>query len=130
MERFLDAQLDHVWPQTHTIAFPAEGFADAAQYSETINRLGNLALLESRLNQSAQNKPPSQKAKSVYQHSTMFKRTASLGFQIEAHGWTRSHIEETSQQLVEFAMNWWGASRVVVLPQGSGGGEPHVESAE
>jgi hypothetical protein len=119
--RFADAQLDHIWPQSPTISFPAHGFDGPDKYAEAIDRLGNLALLESKLNAAAGNKQPAQKAKAVYQIATAFPRTENLGYRIGADEWTRTDIERSSKDLVEFAVGWWGTKRATVLPAASTG---------
>lgn len=118
--RFANAQLDHIWPQGLTISLPAHGFDGPENYAEAIDRLGNLALLESKLNAAAQNTQPSQKAKSAYQLATVFPRTRQLGYRIDTHGWTRTDIERSTRELVDFALAWWGASRVAAVHATSG----------
>lgn len=108
VSQFADAQLDHVWPQAPTVAFPAYGFQDAAQYVAAIDKIGNLALLEATLNARARNKQPTQKARSEYQAATAFSRTRTMGFAIENNGWTRDDIDRTTRELMDFAMARWG----------------------
>jgi hypothetical protein len=102
---YKDAQVEHIFAETPTINFPGSGFQDERMYDENIHRLGNLLLLEERLNKSVQNKVPVDKAP-YYQQSEV-TRTKKLGFVISNRGFTKSDIDSTTKDIIAFCVNRW-----------------------
>jgi hypothetical protein len=104
---YKDAQVEHIFAETPTINFPGSGFQDEKMYYENIHRLGNLLLLEERLNKLVQNKLPVSKA--PYYQQSKVSRTKSLAFQISNRGFTKSDIDSITKDIIQnaFCVKRW-----------------------
>jgi len=74
-----DLQIEHIFPREPTFGFPAYGFEET-EYLDSIDRLGNLTLLEERINKRIGNRIPDAKAPD-YQQSRV-PGTKKLGLNI------------------------------------------------
>ena len=102
---YLDCQKEHIFAQNPKPTFPSYGFNNEEEYFANIDRLGNLCLLEEKLNKQCQNKLPDQK-KQYYQQSKI-KETQRLGFNIGNKGFNKSDIDKRTKDIIDFCLNRW-----------------------
>ena len=102
---YMDCQKEHIFPQNPRPPFPSYNFADEEEYFANIDRLGNLCLLEKKLNKQCQNKLPDQKKK-YYQCSNV-SRTKKLGFDIDNNGFTKNDIDNITKDIISFCLKRW-----------------------
>lgn len=100
-------QKEHIFsPQIwETLNLQALGFKDAMEYLWSCNRLGNLTLLEEKINKRIWNKLPQIKA-SEYQQSSV-PGTKRLGYQISNQGFTKADIDRRTTQIIDFCVSRW-----------------------
>lgn len=106
----LDLQIEHIHPQNPADEWSADGAstwgalptADQARYRAVLNTIGNLTLLESRLNQGAGNRPFLAK-RSHYRQSEVAPTKALA----DLTSWDLSAIESRTQSLVEDFLRAW-----------------------
>jgi hypothetical protein len=94
--------LEHVYPQK-----PATG-ERIANHDELVGRLGNLTLLDKRLNQEASNSPFITKRDDYYRQSEMYLTKELLG----EGRWTQAEIETRQRHLCDLALRIWPHSLV------------------
>ena len=104
--------LDHVLAQDPTFS-GGRGFRDQTHYLEQLHRLGNLTLVEKRINSAAQQKTPEQKANEdkLYKASD-YASTRSLGADINAltargKMFGAHDVELRTTRLVDFCLARW-----------------------
>ncbi len=102
---YMDCQKEHIFAKNPKPTFPSYGFSNEEEYFANINRLGNLCLLETKLNKQCQNKLINQK-KRYYQQSKI-KRTKQLGFDIDNKGFNKSEIDRITQEIIDFCLARW-----------------------
>ncbi len=102
---YMDCQKEHIFAQNPKPTFPSYGFSDEEEYFANIDRLGNLCLLEEKLNKQCQNKLPDQK-KQYYQQSKI-ERTKQLGFYIDNKGFNKSDIDIITEEIKNFCLVRW-----------------------
>ena len=106
---FQQVTIEHIFAQTPAITFPAAGFNDGDEYAASNNMVGNLTLLEHRepnLQQQADNKPPTDKARDVYPRSRI-PDVQSLSQSINAHGFSKQCIDARTAAFQTFALKRW-----------------------
>jgi len=102
---YVNCQKEHIFAQNPKPTFPSYGFDTEEEYFANIDRLGNLCLLEEKLNKQCQNKLPDQK-KQYYQQSGI-PRTKQLGFKIDNSGFNRSDIDIITKDIINFCLKRW-----------------------
>jgi hypothetical protein len=115
--------LEHIAPQTATDAWKAELFSGNStlydEYESVISSIGNLSLLDSRLNIEAQQKPKSEK-NDIYGDSN-YKITRDL---TSNPNWRQEHVENRTDWVAEMFEHIWSVepklSEVVPYPTWSG----------
>jgi hypothetical protein len=100
-----DVQVEHIFAEEPTLAFPAYGFNDEGSYLASIHKLGNLTLLEEKINKTVGNRSPDQKVEQ-YQTSSI-PGTKDLGFGIGQSGFTRDTIRQRTKQIMDFCLERW-----------------------
>jgi hypothetical protein len=106
---FQQVTVEHIFAQTPAITFPAAGFVTLEEYAAATNMVGNLTLLEHKmpnLQSQANNKPPTDKARTVYPQSRI-PDVQSLARMINAHGFSRQDIETRTAAFQTFALQRW-----------------------
>lgn len=98
-------QVEHIFPEEPTFSFPAFQFDDEREYVANIHRLGNLCLLEEKINKRIQNKTPQGKTHD-YQQSAI-PRTKQLGYDISNKGFDKRNIEEITKEIIDFCLKRW-----------------------
>jgi uncharacterized protein with ParB-like and HNH nuclease domain len=102
---FNRASVEHIFPWQPTFNFPAYGFKGEHEYYREVDKIGNLTLLESPLNEKAGNRPPQEKA-SIYIESKL-EQTRRLGFFITNHQIDKDFIERRKEEIIKFCLNRW-----------------------
>lgn len=102
---YKDLQIDHIFPWAATFAFPAFGFKETTDYYTNVNKIGNLTLLEEKINKRVGNLTPQNKA-GEYQKSVV-SGTKKLGFHISNYGFEKKSIEQRIQEIVAFCLSKW-----------------------
>jgi len=102
---YADCQKEHIFAQNPKPTFPSYGFSTEEDYFANIDRLGNLCLIEERLNKQCQNKLPDQK-KQYYQQSQI-PGTRQLGFDIDNSGFTKEDIDTITKDILSFCLERW-----------------------
>jgi len=102
---YVNCQKEHIFAQNPKPTFPSYGFDTEEEYFANIDRLGNLCLLEEKLNKQCQNKLPDQK-KQYYQQSGI-PRTKQLGFKIDNSGFNKSEIDTITKDIINFCLKRW-----------------------
>ncbi len=92
--------LEHVLPQTYSSAWSS---VPADQHSNLVKRLGNLALLNKRMNSKVANADFN--TKKPYFAASKIKLTSSLAGLPE---WTPATIEQRQRTLAQLAVKAWG----------------------
>lgn len=115
--RATDPTIDHVLAQERTFDLDGRGFSDSDGYIGQIHRLGNLTLVEKRINSSAQKKTPEQKASedNLYKASA-YASSRQLGVAIaesSAAGapFGASHVDSRTDEIVDFCLRRWPSLR-------------------
>ncbi|WP_437763371.1 HNH endonuclease family protein [Sorangium sp. So ce281] len=101
--------IDYVLPEERTFALKGRGFADRDEYEEQIHRLGNLTVVEERINSAAQKKTPEQKASAddVYKDSK-FVAIRQIGVASQTNNkFGRDEVEARTQEPVDFCLKRW-----------------------
>ncbi|MCD6255698.1 MAG: HNH endonuclease [Deltaproteobacteria bacterium] len=105
-ELYRMCQIEHIFPEKHTLRFPAYQFSDERDYVANIHRLGNLCLLEEKINKRIQNKIPQNKSKD-YQQSAI-PRTKQLGYNISNKGFYKGkNIDKITNEIIDFCLKRW-----------------------
>jgi hypothetical protein len=89
--------LEHIYPQKPP---PAERFANHEEY---IGKIGNLTLLDHRLNQEAQNRGFVEKRDHWYADSALYLTRELLA----KNAWTPADIDERQKRLCDLALQIW-----------------------
>jgi hypothetical protein len=109
--RAKEPTIDHILAQSPTFSFPGRGFGTNEDYEQQEHQLGNLALVEKRINSAARDKTPEQKASvdglyksSVYVSTRQFAAGLSnqAGSQIDS-----SAIDRRTTELRDFCLGRW-----------------------
>lgn len=104
-----DLHIEHIMPQAWHEHWPLFSGADAgeatAQRNRAVHTIGNLTLVNGRLNPSLSNAPWNKKRKALAEHSVMFlnKRLVNDGPEI----WDEQAIEHRAKWLHEQAVEVW-----------------------
>lgn len=102
---YRDLQIDHIFPEETTLAFPALGFQDVPDYISNKDRIGNLTLLEEKINKRVRNRPPQNKIND-YQNSNV-PETKKLGTHISNFGFEKNNIIDRTNKIVDFCVKRW-----------------------
>jgi uncharacterized protein with ParB-like and HNH nuclease domain len=102
---YKDVQIDHIFPREATFTPPAYGFQDLFKYYLDIHKIGNLTLLEEKINKRVRNRPPQNKI-SEYQSSKL-PETQNLGFHIANRGYSKNDIDSRTKKIVDFCVRRW-----------------------
>jgi len=102
---YMDCQKEHIFAQNPKPTFPSYGFSNEEKYFDNIDRLGNLCLLETKLNKQCQNKLINQKVQ--YYQQSVINRTKQLGFDIYNKGFNKSEIDKITQDIIDFCLKRW-----------------------
>jgi hypothetical protein len=99
--------IEHVLAQNPTFSLKSAGFENETDFTNTEHRLGNLAILERRLNSGARNRSPIDKT-SVYDRSK-FRMSRDLSSQIaSAQKFDKNAIEDRTEEIWKYlALRWW-----------------------
>lgn len=99
--------IEHVLSQTPKFSFRSHGFKDEDDFLEFENIIGNLTLLEKRLNSSVQNRNAIEKVS--YYDKSIFKMTKELASSISKKGeFKKAHIKERTKEIATYCNNrWW-----------------------
>lgn len=98
--------IEHILSQTPKFAPRKLGFKSNDDFVEFEHTLGNLTVLEKKLNSTVQNLNPSEKVES-YKKST-FRMTKLLAVEITSNGFTKSEMKQRTNKLVEYlSSRWW-----------------------
>lgn len=89
--------LEHIYPQRPAAA------DRLANHDEYVGRVGNLTLLDSRLNQEAQNSGFVNKRDHFYAHSEIYL----TGELLDKNAWTPAEIDARQQHLCDIAIQVW-----------------------
>jgi len=103
-------QKEHIFqPELHTtLNVQAYGFKDNFDYYTNVHRLGNLCLLEGRINKKLGRMgliPPERKA-TEYQQSSV-PTTKQLGHRLNNRNFTKNDIDIRTNQIMDFCANRW-----------------------
>jgi hypothetical protein len=105
-----DPTIEHILSQTPNFRPRAFGFKNDEDFQEHLNLIGNLTLLEKRLNSSMKNDDLTQKA--IGYSKSKFKMTSEIGSQLSSSNsiFKKDDLKKRNQELVEgFSRRWWGA---------------------
>jgi len=102
---YKDLQIDHIFPEETTLAFPAHGFQDVLDYISNNDKIGNLTLLEEKINKRVRNRPPQNKI-NEYQNSNV-SETKKLSTFISNFGFDKNNIEDRTKKMVDFCVKRW-----------------------
>jgi len=99
--------IEHILSQKPKFTLKSHGFKNEEEYLEYKDTLGNLTVLESHLNSSAQNKNTFEKIK-VYDRS-IFRMTKSISAYISIQQeFKKEDIKERTKVLIDYLNNkWW-----------------------
>lgn len=102
---FKNCQVERILPENPTFDWADLGFESEEDYVRAIHTLGNLTVLEGKLNERAQNKPPREKAK-IYSQSAL-KGNRLLGAEMEQQGFDKKALEERTEEIIRFVKETW-----------------------
>ncbi len=110
LKKFIDKKkptIEHILSQTPKFSFRSHGFRDEDDFVEFENLIGNLTLLEKRLNSSVQNRNALEKV--PYYDKSSFKMTKELATSISKIGeFKKSHIKERTKEIAAYCIErWW-----------------------
>jgi hypothetical protein len=103
-------QIEHFFAVTPAFDFPSRGFTSNDDYMSRVNTLGNLTLLERKLNNACLNRTPEEKVNedTLYKRSR-FRITKRLLAQVQVRdsSVTAEHIGPRTTELADFCMKRW-----------------------
>ncbi len=99
--------IEHILSQTPKFSYISHGVRDEDDFLEFENLLGNLTLLEKRLNSSVQNRNALEKV--PYYDKSIFKMTKTLATSISKDGeFKKRHIKERTKVVAIYCTErWW-----------------------
>lgn len=103
-------EIEHILPKTPSIPLPGRGFSSAEDYSSRIEKVGNLTLLEKRINSACGNVDPGIKAASTHLYpASRFRDVQQIAARIHTQGvlWDKGAIEARTEELCDFAVRRW-----------------------
>lgn len=102
-----DPTIEHILSQTPKFSFESAGFRDDEQFLEYQDTLGNLTILEKRLNSAVQNRVPVDKV--PYYDRSLFKMTRVSSSSIDSRGqFGKSDIEKRREDFSDYLVKrWW-----------------------
>jgi len=102
-----DPTIEHILSQTPKFSFESAGFRDNGQFLEYQDTLGNLTVLEKRLNSAVRHRVPVNKV--PYYDRSLFKMTRISSSLIDERGqFGRSDIEDRREELSDYLLKrWW-----------------------
>ena len=104
-----DLHIEHIMPQAWYVHWPlpvdADGVEATANRNRAVHTIGNLTLVNGRLNPSLSNAPWNKKRKALAEHSVMFlnKRLVNDGLEI----WDEQAIQDRAKWLHGRAVQVW-----------------------
>ena len=101
--------VEHIFPRGETFDYPGYGFEDEPDFENTVNRLGNLTLLEKSINSKCQNKTPGEKISRGFYGESQFEdpKRLSANLMNEGGAFTKRHVEERQMTLSTFCLERW-----------------------
>jgi hypothetical protein len=99
-----DIHLEHVMPQNPSGAWLKLKKQDEDMYEEYLNRIGNLTLLQDKLNQSASNKDFKTKKKEYYSKSRLFVTKEHFK---NYNQWGYDSIQKRQEEIMKLVNNIW-----------------------
>lgn len=105
-----DPTIEHILSQTPDFKPRAFGFKNNEEFEEHMNLIGNLTLLEKKLNSGIKNGDLSQK--SIGYSKSKFRMTSEIGTQLSAtnNGFKKDALKKRNEELVNtFSNRWWGS---------------------
>jgi len=102
---YKDLQIDHILPQVPTFSFPAFDFEDMIKYYSEVDKIGNLTLLEEKINKKIGNTTPQNKINEYL--SSNVPETKRLGSYISNIGFNKKDIADRTKAILDFCVKRW-----------------------
>lgn len=101
--------VEHIFAREERFNFPNFEFASLEEYSERINMLGNLTLLERSINSQCRNKTPGQKISDNLYSTSIFEDATRISAEIKNRGSTfvKTDVEARTRQIADFCRTRW-----------------------
>lgn len=102
--------VEHILAQDRPFPLPGRGFTSEEEYAHEVQRLGNLTVLEKRLNSACQGLVPESKAKIENGYcKSRFKVTQRLvqEMKVQDQSFRKQEIEARTQKLMRFCTETW-----------------------
>ena len=98
---------EHILSKTPKFTYKSVGFKSGQDFEEYVGRLGNLTILEKKLNSAAQNKMPIEKVE--HYDKSLYKITKDIASSLSIDGkFTRTNIDDRTKELSKYIMTrWW-----------------------
>lgn len=105
-DTFSRLEREHIFPKENSkVVSTGYGFSGEEDYVNHRDTLGNLCLLEKKINSKAGNNLPVRKAE-FYQRSNL-RETSLLGAKIEESGFAKKDVQERTQKIADFVLSHW-----------------------
>jgi hypothetical protein len=100
-------QIEHILSQTPKFSPRSLGFSNQEDFIEFEHTLGNLTLLEKKINQAVQNRNPRDKVSYYYKSKFIITKVLSTRIAKQKR-FTKADIRQRTQELTEYCSNrWW-----------------------
>lgn len=101
--------VEHVFSREERFDFPNFGFRTLEEYSDRVNMLGNLTLLERAINSQCHNKTPGQKISENLYGRSIFEDAQRISAEVMNRGsaFVKANVEERTERIARFCMERW-----------------------
>ena len=113
MSRTGQSEISINWPRVNIEHIQPQNPSDPevkAKFEQYVHSVGNLVLLQDRINKIVGNKPPNEKAPKLME--SQFLITREVAKEIMAHGWSPEQIKTRSAGLVEAGLSLYANPKV------------------
>ncbi|TCK02486.1 DUF262 domain-containing protein [Phorcysia thermohydrogeniphila] len=109
IKEFEELEVEHILPRSLDIDPSSFGFSDRIEYEAGVNKIGNLSLLKSNLNQRCKNRLPSSEGKYLDDcyKSDENKNCELYLLALTNRNWNKGEIDRRTKRITEFVLNRW-----------------------
>ena len=111
IKEFEELEVEHILPRSLDIDPSSFGFSDRMEYETEINKIGNLSLLKSNLNQRCRNRLPSSEGKYLddcYKNDEN-KNCELYLLALTNRNWNKGEIDKRTKSITDFVISRWKA---------------------
>lgn len=102
--------IEHIFPEEASFEIPSTDFKDKDEYDEIIHTLGNLTILEEKINKQCQNKIPRVKISSGFYERSQFRDPQNISNHSKNNKkpFEKDDVKKRTDELMGFIVQRWG----------------------